>query len=304
MVLLSDQTTSLKKIYQLETRSFPNVAVAPVSVGAATQIDFFLYARHSHVGFYAGNESDTAVMAHAIAEDMSGVPICTFDITLPPHSLSTFIGFYVPDYDPFGAGIVGVKLSYPGSSTRVIIDDLMFAPGSEIRTEFPRPETSLSETGPEIVIHRSDNLRFTATFNLPDPSFWMEEQDDSDMRRLRFGLPGAVLNGNLDGYPDVPFIRRLIAVPEGATALINGLSAVVARDQFLADLYPSQPSAMDEDTEPPGPNPEDWINPPFTINAGAYLTNGNFPASPYGIYPLGKMRDFKPGFAGGGRWSI
>jgi hypothetical protein len=98
-------------------------------------------------------------------------------------------------------------------------------------------------------------------------------------RRLRFGLPGTELNGGAAGSPDIPVIQRLIAIPKGSTPVLSP-AAVVARAEFLADLYPSQPSAMDDETDPPPPNPDDWLNPPYTFDSAAYLKNEMFPTAP------------------------
>ncbi|MHB8944275.1 MAG: C25 family cysteine peptidase [Bellilinea sp.] len=271
-------------------RSTPNVAYAPYSVAVATSIQFSFALPVTHVGFYAGNASSVAVEALITAWNVTaGIPddlVCQFRTTLPSDDLSTFIGFY----DPLKL-IDKVQLEFLQSADDEIIDDLIFSPGNGgDRIEFPRPVTSLSGDGPEIIINKSDNTRFAATFNLPDPSLWME-QADGDNKRLRFGLPGSEINSNQDGYPDVPVITRLIAIPEGSTPVLGSISAL-ARGQFLADLYPSQPSAMDVDTDPPGdPDPNVWADPPYYLDPAAYALDAKFPTEPAGIYPVGKMRD-------------
>ena len=271
-------------------KSEPNVAYAPYVAGVLTSIDVSFEQAVSHVGFYAGNLSaasvDVLVTGYQVQPGIPDVVVCQYRTTLPAAQMNTYIGFYDPQQR-----IRKVNSTYPGASTGEMIDDLQFAPGNgREQTEYPRPKTPLSGDGPKIVINRSDNTRFAATFKLPDPALWLEEQDDSDMRRLRFGMAGTEINANLAGYPDVPLMRRLIAIPEGSTPVLLN-QAVAASDMLLADLYPAQPSAMDEDTDPPPWDPTDWVNPPFALDPAAYSTNAFFPAQPVSVYPLGKMRD-------------
>jgi len=263
-------------------RSVPNVAFSPWIAVAATMIKISFSSPASHVGFYAGNTSRAAAEALTTAwQVIPGIPdvkICESRITLPPESLDTFIGFYDP-----ANRISRVELSIPQTTNPVILDDLQFrSSASGAPTEFSRSVTPLSGDGPDITINRSDNTRFAATFNLPDPSLWIEQQPDGDKPRLRFALPGTEINGNLGGYPDVPLIRRLIAVPEGSTPVL-AVKALLASQEFIADLYPSQPPAMDADSE--------FADPPYAFDQQAYSTNANFPLEPVSIIPVGKMRD-------------
>lgn len=267
------------KTYAIEkpiAPSTPNVAYM-YSLAANLPMRFLFAEPVSHVGFYAGNQAEIPVGADVIARDGQGTLICQFRTTLPALEINSFVGFYDPSQR-----IAEVEFSIPQNPTPEILDDLMFSPGGGgERIEFPRAETPLAGDGPDILIRSSSNIHFKATFELPDPSLWMEEQPDSDMRRLRFAMPGSEINGNMDGYPDIPFFRRLIAIPEGATPVLDHVS-IIAGDQFLADLYPSQPSAVDAD---------EWGNPPYTIDWEAYKSQADFPPSPVMIYPVGKMRD-------------
>lgn len=261
-------------------RSSPNVASSP-TVLSDVVMNMNFGTAVSHVGFFAGNATGKPVTA-TVKGWMGGagipeIEICTTTVELPAAQLGTFIGFYDPQQR-----INKLTIQYSASAGE-IIDDLQFAPGNGgDRIEFPRAQIPLSGGGPRIVINHSDNTRLAATFQLPEGALWVQEQPDSDMPRLRFGLPGSEINSNLDGYPDIPVIRRLIAIPEGSTPVIDNI-AVLASQEFDADLYPSQPSAMDVDGE--------FGNPPFTINYEVYKTNANFPAQPAYIYPVGKMRD-------------
>lgn len=262
-------------------RSSPNVAVAPYSPVAEFSINFTFGTAVSHVGFYAGNATGKPVIATvkgwSVAVGRQDLEVCSQSVEIPAGQLSTFVGFYDSQ-----KRINKVTVQYPSSADE-IIDDLQFAPGTTgDRLEFPRAQIPLSGGGPKITIHHSDNTRFAATFQLPEGALWMQEQPDSDMPRLRFGLPGSEINSNLDGYPDIPVLRRLIAIPEGSTPVLANI-AVLASQEFDADLYPSQPSAMDAEGE--------FGDPPFEINYEIYKTNANFPAQPAFIYPVGKMRD-------------
>ncbi len=270
-------------------RSSPNVANRPYTPVAVTALAFNFAAPVSHVGFYAGNASDTTVQAHIQGYDQQGVLRCEVrgDINARDYG---FFGFY----DPLRR-IARISVSYPQGTADVLIDDLTFAPAEgSSPTEFPPPENPLSGGGPEIIIRGSDNTHFAATFNLPDPSLWIETQDGADMPRLRFGLPGSELNSNQDGSPDIPMIRRLIALPDGSTPKLGNVAAF-ASAEMLADIYPSQPAALDEDTDPGPGNPNDWVNPPFTLDPAAYASDSTFPTLPdglpAGIFPVGKMRD-------------
>jgi hypothetical protein len=107
-------------------------------------------------------------------------------------------------------------------------------------------------------------------------------------------LPGVEVYGNTPGLPDVPIVRRILAVPQGAEVRIAGLS-VIPGEEYTVDLWPTQASAADlplQQGEGELP-PETFIDPEFIKDADAYKTDANFPREIVSIVPMGTMRDLQ-----------
>lgn len=88
------------------------------------------------------------------------------------------------------------------------------------------------------------------------------------------------------GFPGVPVVNRLIAVPRGAAIAVSASAPTVA-EVVQVNLYPFQPEPADAAVPPADP----FGARPFVKNAEAYAAPGPFPSSICSVHPLGQVRD-------------
>lgn len=147
---------------------------------------------------------------------------------------------------------------------------------------------------PAIHVHigESNNKHFQAGLLLPAVQL-VPVEGSNQQQFTHFLLPGVDPNGNPPGYPDVPVVRRLLAVPHGAVARVANIKVdgVEQIDNLL--LYPSQPSPADAPAAQQGDKPPAGVfdNPPFTMNREAYASDQNYPKQVVDITPMGTLRD-------------
>jgi len=99
--------------------------------------------------------------------------------------------------------------------------------------------------------------------------------------------------GGVPGMPGVPVLYRLVAVPQGAKALIS--FKVGATRTFKMNLYPFQPQAPDAvqkgaELKPPA---DRFPEPKFTKNKEVYATDALYPHVAATATPAGKSRDLQ-----------
>jgi hypothetical protein len=134
---------------------------------------------------------------------------------------------------------------------------------------------------PAITLTFSDNTRLAGRFSLGEAAMWPVSGGGEQFTKVT--IPGVSFIG-LPGFPGVPVVRRLIAVPHGATAQIYAANPTVAETVHV-NLYPFQQSPADQ-TEPIG-----FGDPPFVKNTEAYASHGPFPQSVCTVTILGQTRD-------------
>lgn len=108
-------------------------------------------------------------------------------------------------------------------------------------------------------------------------------------------IPGLETNGGKAGFPGVPFVHKLVAVPEGAKPVL----VVKADDQaqtLKVNLYPIQPQPMDR-ADDPKVEKEDlrdrFKEPPFTKDNEVYARNEAYPDHIGTVTNLGRARDLR-----------
>jgi hypothetical protein len=144
----------------------------------------------------------------------------------------------------------------------------------------------------EVVVHESSAERFRATVWFGMPKFTTVEQAGETFTEVELAecRPG----GAMDGEPGVPIFTRLLAVPQGARALVTDVKASVAETRSLL-LHPYQAQAGDFSPafEQDGPIPLEetgWV-PPFAYDMAAYARTAVFPPDPVKTGPLSDARD-------------
>lgn len=272
-------------------RSTPNVAtnnaISP-NTSAGVPLTFWFDQPKTHVGFWMGNGEEQGHIAALVAYDAAGRVICSVRAPVP-EPYQRFLGIY----DPAGR-IVRLTLDYGDTLLSESIDDLYFAP-HVAGERFPSPEEAPFEVREpiSITIGASDNQRFVAGFGLPEAQL-INVKGPDDIEYVQHILPGVEVYGNTPGLPDVPIVRRMLAVPHGAQVKITGLR-VVPGEEYTVDLWPTQASAADlplQQGEGELP-PETFIDPEFIKDADAYKTDANFPREIVSIEPMGTMRDLQ-----------
>ncbi|MFO7635586.1 MAG: C25 family peptidase propeptide domain-containing protein, partial [Caldilinea sp.] len=272
-----------------KARSTPNVAsndaVSP-NTSAGVPMSFWFDQPKTHVGFWMGNGEEQGHIGTLVAYDATGRVICTVRAPVP-EPYQRFLGIH----DPAGR-IVRLTLDYGDTLLSESIDDLYFAPHASDEN-FPLPEEPPFETTEpiSITVGASNNKSFAARFGLPEAQLLNVKGPDG-IDYVQHILPGVDVYGNAPGLPDVPVVRRMLAVPRGATVKLAGLR-VIPGEEYTVDLWPTQASAADatlqqEEGELP---PETFVDPPFTKDADAYNTDANFPREIVSIEPMGSMRD-------------
>jgi len=147
-----------------------------------------------------------------------------------------------------------------------------------------------------VEILQADNTVFAAVATLPKAQLWpVKASDGNDYMEL--ALPGVDNDSSTPGQPNVPVVRRILAVPQGAEVTVAGVDMSIAKQLDNVLLLPAQPEAVDvaHQQENPGddpePSPETFMDKPFTIDATAYASADPFPAQVVSVQRLGRVRD-------------
>jgi hypothetical protein len=142
----------------------------------------------------------------------------------------------------------------------------------------------------EVLVDEStnDNSQLGAKFTFGEPKVQTVEGDGEIFTEL--DIPGADGSSGTPGFPAVPMLRRLIAVPEGAeisTAIIlqGGRTAGM-------NLVPTQFQAADQTQDPAWPpDPATFADPAFVKDPEAYGVDRNWPPNVVTVSPVGQSRD-------------
>ncbi len=261
--------------------SAPNVATNDAvfpETSANKPMTFRFDLPKTHVGFYMGNGESAGLPGAMVGYDAAGNVICQITNTPVPEEFKEFIGMY----DPAGR-ISIVTLNYGNSMLSEAINNLYFAP---FAGGGPAAPLFGEEAGLTVKLGESSNKLFQATFELPEPQL-QEVNGPDGIKYSHFLMPGVDPNSSEPGLPDVPVFRRMLAVPNGAKPVVEGLK-VEPGSEFTAVLYPSQPAPADQQRDP-----KDFDDGPFTKNEEAYASDTGFPAAPVELQYMGKVRDLE-----------
>lgn len=283
----------IRAISTTMAHSQPNVGYNPPANVAVFLFSVGFDVPKTHVGFYMGGSATLSNTGTLIAYDGNDQEICRTSKTGASGHV-TFIGLYDKQQR-----IARIAFSNSNGQLNETMDDLTFAPHRFPSLSLRFPERPAFNPLDDITtqIDKSDNKVFNATFNLPKMQLWEMRAGDGSVR-VQAATPGIDIFGNPDGLPDVPILRRVIAVPEGATLKIRGID-IVLDESINVPLMPAQPSAVDagvgalsnQINNPFDDPPETFKDKPFVISPTFYATNVLYPAEPVTVTSLGKMRD-------------
>jgi hypothetical protein len=144
---------------------------------------------------------------------------------------------------------------------------------------------------PEVKVGESDNKGLSGAISFGEPRFKSVEADGKLFTQLE--IPGAQSVIGEEGMPGVPVFHQLVAVPEGAKAIVRAKAR--GERSLKLKLYPFQPQPEDRAQSQVSKGeekvPDDrFKNPPFTINREAYDSNEDFPREVCTITPVGDAR--------------
>ena len=149
---------------------------------------------------------------------------------------TTFIGLY--DKEQRISRIV-FNASMAGLET---MDDLTFAPHRFPNLSFRFPERRRFNPLDDITTRHCEERQqrcLMPRLICPSMQLWEMLAGDGSVK-VQAATPGIDIFGNPDGMPDVPILRRVIAVPEGATLKIRGIDIMPDEcHQRAADARPA-----------------------------------------------------------------
>ena len=149
--------------------------------------------------------------------------------------------------------------------------------------------------GPIVSVQQSDNQVFAASVSFGGPNFRTALKGGESWTQLEIpGLEGLV---GPTGRPAVPTWFGLVAVPQGAEAVIGNQVSQARESSIFLNLIPFQPEALDGEpqldpaTQPPPP--ETFADRPFVKDASAYSTDAFLPPNPCRLTLMGRYRDIQ-----------
>jgi hypothetical protein len=131
----------------------------------------------------------------------------------------------------------------------------------------------------KVLIKESDNSGIDVTVSFQEPKLQTIRTEQGVFTQLQ--LPGTAPGVGTPGFPDVPILRRLIAVPRGATVVVSATPLIGETIQL--NLYPIQPQPTDQASSTGGS--------PFAMDADVYETDEWFPGEVCRVEMVGRMRD-------------
>jgi len=129
---------------------------------------------------------------------------------------------------------------------------------------------------PEVGIGASDNQQLAAFAGFGEARTLTVEGEGELFTQVE--IPGTPSPIGAPGYPAVPVLRFLIAVPRGADVAIVATPYIA--ETIQVNLYPIQPQPLDQ-----------FEDEPFEKNDAAYATDRVYPEELCAVIPLGYVRD-------------
>ena len=183
---------------------------------------------------------------------------------------------------------------------QVAVAEMLYARGRALRDSFfdvfaADPELSAppcydaaARQSPQVMVAESNNQHFAASLSFGAPTIWTVTGGGETWSELE--LPAVQGQGGVPGLPAIPVWRALVAVPQGATAMLNMVEPPEISETLLLNLYPYQSEAADNGLTPIDPA---FANPPFAKNAEAYATDALAPPNPCSVRTVGQYRDLQ-----------
>ena len=142
-----------------------------------------------------------------------------------------------------------------------------------------------------------DATGLEAVISFGAPRMWVVQHEEADRTFTQLHVPDSELESGEPGYPFIPSVRHLVAVPPDSDVMVD--FEVKIAENFLANLYPIQ--AQPADQNPDDVIPEDLIPPPeevfanlpFIIDDELYESDAVWPPQPVAITPLGRYRELE-----------
>lgn len=161
----------------------------------------------------------------------------------------------------------------------------------------PTAAPTVSAAAPPLLrtaVRSADGNGYSATFTFPEAAqvtLTRQVASGQPLDFTRLVLPDSASDNTEQGIgsPEVPYYRRIVAVPPGTTAISVTYDTPNVRDQQSnVLLYPIQELPMDE-------GPDDFKDKPFQYDAQAYINRAYIPSSDELVTttPLGKVRDLQ-----------
>jgi hypothetical protein len=282
-------------------RSAPNVATNDAvfpNTSANVPLTFWFDSPKAHVGFYMGNGATANLPGAMVGYDAAGNVICQVTNTPVPEAYTEFIGMY----DSAGR-IARVTLNYGNTSLSEVIDDLYFS-GDKAPPVEPTEATPPSYDPPKlpivnreafvrIALDQNDDKGLQGAFQFPEAHFW-KVQGPERQEFGQVGVPGIDQASMQPGLPNVPIYTRLIAVPVGATLMLDKATPKVRQrnNLLLAPVQPEPADAAANQEEDPFPK-DDFRDHPFAFDKEAYASGKTFPENLVEIHRLGVLRDLE-----------
>lgn len=145
-----------------------------------------------------------------------------------------------------------------------------------------------SRKEPQLTIQASDNQHFAAEIRFGTPRLWTVQAGKEIWTQME--LPGVMAVSGVPGLPSVPFWRTLVAVPEGAKAILKVAGEPIVAEILQVNLYPYQSEPADQGLVPIAP---EFADPPFVKDEKFYTRDGTYPSEPCMLQPLGNYRDLQ-----------
>jgi hypothetical protein len=149
---------------------------------------------------------------------------------------------------------------------------------------------------PAVQVLQSDNTTFEFELTLGQAQVWTVMGAGQAWTQLE--LPGLEARSGRPGLPGLPAWRGLVALPEGASAVMGidptpFVPPVDPDKPLRVNLLPYQGEAADQDQRENRSFDEEFADPPFVVDNATYSKDAFYPAEPCAVTPLGYYRDLQ-----------
>ncbi len=142
---------------------------------------------------------------------------------------------------------------------------------------------------PEVQIFESDEQHLRGRVSFGEPRMTSVKVESELYTEI--DIPGVDIKVGQPGVPGVPVLHKLVAVPQGATAVLIAKADEGQTQTFRMNLYPIQPEALDRASDKS--EADRLKEPPFTKNKEIYARDEAYPARIGTANHLGRARDLQ-----------